>query len=79
MGSNRSGAGGERDDPESLARLRAAGWSPVEESWTFPRRRWVYRVVVAKDGRGLAGEGRSVKGAWHRAADQALGVPRSGG
>ena len=64
---------------ESLARLRAAGWSPVEESWTFPRGRWVYRVVVAKGRRELAGEGRGVKAAWRRAAELALGVPRSGG
>ena len=62
----------------SLALLREAGWSPVEESWTFPRGRWVYRVVVASGGRRLAGEGRSVTGAWHRAAKQALGVPRPG-
>jgi hypothetical protein len=47
---------------ESLTRLRAAGWSPVEESWTFPRGRWVYGVVVAKGGRELAGEGRGEGG-----------------
>jgi hypothetical protein len=64
---------------ESVARLRAAGWSPVEESWTFPGRRWVYRVVVAKGRRRLVGEGRGVKAAWCRACEQAVGVPRPGG
>jgi hypothetical protein len=67
------------DVEASLARLRAAGWSPVEESWTFPGGRWVYRVVVAKGRRRLAGEGRGVRAAWDQACQRALGVSRSGG
>jgi hypothetical protein len=58
---------------ESVPRPCATGWSPVEESWTFPRGRWVYRVVVANGRRRLAGEGRSVTGAWRRACEQAPG------
>jgi hypothetical protein len=61
------------DVEASLTGRRAAGWSPVQESWTFPGGRWVYRVVVAKGRRRLAGEGRGVKAAWHRAGKQALG------
>jgi hypothetical protein len=36
------------DVEPSLAWLRAAGWSPVEESGAFPGGRWAYRVAVAK-------------------------------
>jgi hypothetical protein len=64
---------------ESVTLLREAGWSPVEESWTFPGGRWVYRVLVAKGRQELVGEGRGVRAAWHRACERALGVPRSGG
>ena len=57
---------------QSLARLRAAGWSPVEESWPSPGGRHVYQVVVAKGRRRVVGEARGVAGAWHRACAQAL-------
>ena len=58
---------------ESLARLRGAGWSPVEEWWSYPRGRRLYRVVVGKDGQEVCGEGRGAAEAWWRTAEQALG------
>ena len=60
------------DVEESLAHLRRAGWSPVEESWAYPHHGRRYRVVVGRAGRTLFGEGKTVKEAWWRTCREAL-------
>jgi hypothetical protein len=65
---------------ESRARLLAAGWSVLWEGRSYRDGGAVYRVRVGSgDGRTVTGEARGEAEAWHRAAEQALGVPRSGG
>jgi hypothetical protein len=63
------------DIEESRARLLAAGWSVLWEGRSYRDGGAVYRVrVEGGDGRTVTGEGVSEAEAWHRAAEQALGV-----
>jgi hypothetical protein len=58
---------------ESLDRLHHAGWSPVEEFWTYAGGRRRYRVVVSKDSGEVSGEGKTVREAWWRTCQGTLG------